>query len=144
MNIRNAFSDDDVASIERAIQSAEQKTSAEIRVHIENTVHIDALDRAAFIFDKLGMQRTDARNGVLIYVAISSRKFAIIGDIGIHQFVQDSFWEQCSIVMADQFKIGHYAKGLELAIQRVSEVLALHHPRKEDDMNELSDTISFG
>ena len=133
-----------MARMERAIQSAEQKTSAEIRVHIEKTVQVDPRDRAAFIFDKLGMQRTDARNGVLIYLAMSSKKFAIIGDIGIHQFVQDSFWEQCSLSMSEQFKLGQFAKGIELAIHQVSEVLAVHHPRKENDMNELSDTVSFG
>lgn len=144
MNAQNAFTKDDVARVERAIQWAEQKTSAEIRVHIEKTVRVDPRDRAAYIFDKLGMQRTDARNGVLIYLAMSSKKFAILGDIGIHQFVQDSFWEECSRGMTEQFKMGQFAKGIELAIHQVSEVLAVHHPRKDSDINELSDTVSFG
>ncbi|EJS90218.1 hypothetical protein AAUPMC_08377, partial [Pasteurella multocida subsp. multocida str. Anand1_cattle] len=47
-------------------------------------------ERALQIFDELGMQATEAHNGVLIYVAFRAHQCAIIGDQGIHQYVGDA------------------------------------------------------
>ena len=71
----------------RAIQTAEKNTSGEIRVHLEQVCKGDPCLRAAYVFSKLGMFRTKDRNGVLIYLALKSHKFAIIGDSGINEKV---------------------------------------------------------
>ena len=51
------------------------------------------LDRAAWVFKKLGMHKTAERNGVLFYLAVDDRKFAIIGDAGINAKVPAGFWD---------------------------------------------------
>jgi len=62
-----------------AIRQAERNTSGEIKVHIENRCKGDVEQRSLFIFDKLKLNETQLRNGVLIYLAIKDHKFAILG-----------------------------------------------------------------
>jgi uncharacterized membrane protein len=78
MTAENFFTEEEKKKIMVSIQDAEKDTSGEIRVHIENTCRIDVLDRAAYLFGKLRMQKTGKRNGVLFYLAVVDRKFAII------------------------------------------------------------------
>jgi uncharacterized membrane protein len=85
------FTAEQQAVILAAVREAEGETSGEIRVHIETSFKGDVLDRAAWIFGKLGMQKTALRNGVLFYLAVEDRKFAIIGDGGIHAKVPEGF-----------------------------------------------------
>src|SRR5512145_3259635 len=84
--------------IEQAIADAELDTSGEIRVHVEVEFSGNILDRAASIFARLGMHRTDLRNGVLIFFAIKNRSFAIIGDTGVNRVVPENFWDDTKAV----------------------------------------------
>ena len=78
---KNFFTAYQKEEIKQAIGEAESNTSGEIRVHIESKCNEDVLDRAAFLFEKLEMHKTEQRNGVLFYLAVNSRKFAILGDV---------------------------------------------------------------
>lgn len=144
MSVRKYFSEKEKLQIENAIRAAEFNTSGEIRVHIEKHCHEDVLDRAAFIFEKLGIQKTELRNGVLFYLAIEDHLFAIIGDAGINQKVPDDFWESIKGEMTVFFKDGRITEGLTTGIQKAGEKLKQHFPWQTDDVNELSDEISFG
>ena len=73
---KDFFSKQEQDDITQAIMNAELDTSGEIRVHIENTCSGDVLDRAAFVFKQIGMNKTQLRNGVLIYLAVKNRRFA--------------------------------------------------------------------
>ena len=126
-----------------AIKGAEESTSGEIRVHIENSFTGDVLDRAAWIFNKLGMQKTELRNGVLFYLAVENRKFAIIGDAGINAKVETGFWDSTKDFVEKHFKEGKFAEGLAGGITMAGEQLKKHFPCKRDDINELSNEISF-
>ena len=123
---------------------AELDTSGEIRIHIENTVSGDVMDRAAFVFKQLGMDKTEQRNGVLIYLAVKNRRFAVIGDGGIHKIVPDNFWNDIKANMLEHFRENRFTDGLIEAITSSGHQLKKHFPRKHDDVNELSDDISFG
>lgn len=128
-----------------AIEEAEKNTSGEIRVHIEKKCNEDVLDHAAFIFDKLEMQKTALRNGVLIYLAVEDKKLAILGDAGINLKVPQGFWEEIKNVMITNFKEGKFTEGLSKGIILAGEQLKKHYPYdKENDENELSNEISFG
>ncbi|PIQ14574.1 MAG: hypothetical protein COW67_13070 [Flavobacteriales bacterium CG18_big_fil_WC_8_21_14_2_50_32_9] len=128
-----------------AIKEAEKNTSGEIRVHIEKKCKEDVLDHAAFIFDELEMQQTALRNGVLIYLAVEDRKLAILGDAGINLKVPKGFWDEIKDVMITNFKEGKFTEGLSQGIILAGEQLKKHYPHeKENDVNELSDEISFG
>ena len=130
--------------IEQAIKEAELNTSGEIRVHIESKCSQAALQRAVYIFNYLKMFNTQARNGVLIYVAVESRKFAVIGDAGINKVVPDNFWNSIKENMRAAFSQGKYIDGLVEAIREAGVSLKRYFPYQSDDVNEQPDEISFG
>jgi uncharacterized membrane protein len=132
------------AHILSAIREAEGETSGEIRVHMETTLKGDVLDRAAWIFKKLNMHNTAERNGVLFYLAVESRKFAIIGDAGINAKVPEGFWDNIKAAMEKEFREGNYTEGLAKGIVMAGLQLKEHFPCKRDDVNELPDDISYG
>jgi uncharacterized membrane protein len=127
-----------------AIKVAELNTSCEIKVHIEKKCKEEVLDHAAFMFDQLEMEKTGLRNGVLIYLALEDRELAILGDTGINLKVPKNFWDATRDVMIHHFKEGEFAEGIANGIQLAGEQLKEHYPYQSDDVNELSDDISFG
>jgi uncharacterized membrane protein len=144
MNVRKYFSEKEKLQIKNAIRAAEFNTSGEIRVHIESHCKENVLDRAAFWFEKLEMHKTEQRNAVLFYLAIEDHQFAILGDAGINQKVPGNFWENIKEMMAEKFKEGNFTEGLSSGIIKAGEQLKQHFPWKSDDVNELTDEISFG
>ncbi|MBL0340407.1 MAG: TPM domain-containing protein [Bacteroidetes bacterium] len=134
----------ELAEIKAAIGAAEKRTSGEIRVFIEDSAEDGPLDRAAFLFNKLGMDKTNLRNGVLIYVAFVDHKFCIIGDSGINQKVGATFWNAIKEKMIGHFKENRIAQGLLEAIVDSGEALAKYFPYAAADRNELPDDIMFG
>jgi uncharacterized membrane protein len=144
VSAKNFFSEQDKEKIVNAIKEAEKNTSGEIRVHIENKCPGDPVERALYWFGKLKMHETELRNGVLFYLAVKSRKFAIIGDKGINKAVPDDFWEKIKENMAMHFRKGEFAQGLTEGILEAGEALKKYFPYQKDDVNELSDDISFG
>ena len=140
----NFFSAADKNLIREAIGEAEMNTSGEIRVHIDNYCREEVMDRAAWWFGKLNMQRTAQRNGVLFYLAVKDRKFAILGDAGINARVPDDFWDHIKDTMLTAFLEGRFAEGLSQGIRMAGEALKEHFPHQSDDVNELPDEISFG
>jgi len=143
-SIHHFFTINEKASIQDAIREAELNTSGEIRVHIESKCKGEVLDRAADVFYHLKMDKTKLRNGVLFYLAVKSQKFAIIGDKGINAVVPENFWEDIKEMMAGHFKEDEFAIGLSKGIEESGKSLKQHFPYQSDDVNELSDEISFG
>jgi len=125
-----------------AIQLAEQNTSGEIRVHIEKGSKKDAFERTKDVFHLLEMDNTKLQNGVLIYLDIKNRTFAICGDKGINEVVAPNFWDSTKNIMQSHFKQGQFKQGLIEGILKAGEQLKKHFPWKKDDDNELSDDIS--
>lgn len=131
-------------AVVEAIRIAEKATSGEIRVHIEKTSELPAYDRALEVFHLLGMDQTQLKNGVLIYVAVKDRAFAICGDKGINDLVPIDFWESTKEIMASHFKNGNFKQGLIDGITKAGEQLKAYFPCQEDDQDELSNEISKG
>jgi uncharacterized membrane protein len=144
MKASSFFMKEQQAHILDAIKEAEKETSGEIRVHIETRLSGDVLDRASWIFKKIGMDRTKERNGVLFYLAIKNRKFAIIGDTGINARVPEGFWDKIKNVMESDFREKRFSDGLAKGILMAGDQLKEHFPHLPDDVNELPDEISFG
>ncbi len=144
MNIRQYFSKEEKDEIVNAIAGAELNTSGEIRVHIEKYCKEDVLDRAAYIFKKLKMNDTVLRNGILFYLAVEDRKFALLADTGINQKVPENTWERIKNIMETDFRGGRFSAGLASGIREAGELLKQYFPYQGDDKNELRDDISFG
>ena len=132
------------AEVVEAIRMAEENTSGEIRVHIEKETSIAPIDRAVEVFSMLKMENTKDRNGVIIYVAVKSKQFAIYGDQGINEKVADDFWNTTKDIMLNHFKNGNNKQALVEGILNAGQQLKQHFPYQDDDVNELSNEISKG
>ncbi len=138
------FSEKDENQIITAIREAELRTAGEIRVHLERKVKGDITEAARQTFHRLGMDRTEQRNGVLIFLVPAQHVFAIWGDVGLHRLVPEHFWEDVRDVMQQQFRQGRFAEGICQGINLAGEKMAAHFPPVEGDRNELPDDLSFG
>ncbi|MEX1017639.1 MAG: TPM domain-containing protein [Phycisphaeraceae bacterium] len=135
---------DEQAAVERAIDAVEQQTSAEVRLLIARHCWGDIRDKAQRLFVKHGMDKTERRNAVLILLITTNREFFIYGDKGIHDKVDDPFWQDVRDLMTEPFRAGRFGDGLCAGIQRIGEPLATHFPPDPDhDPNELPNEVAF-
>lgn len=139
------FSEEEKAKIVQAIRDQERRTSGEIRVFVESRCRfVDPVDRAMEVFNGLEMERTEHRNGVIIYIATKDHQLAIFGDEGIHQKLGESFWNTEVAKMLKEFNAEHFAEGIIDIINDVGNALYIHFPYDRSDKNELPDDIVFG
>jgi uncharacterized membrane protein len=145
LNPQTFFTGPDREKIREAIAASEKLTSGEIRIHLESSSKVNAFERATQLFAQLNMHNTADRNGVLIYLALDNREFAILADKGINEKVPEGFWDMVVKEMSDFFKSGQFADGLIHGVKQAGEKLAAYFPYNAlSDTNELSDDISFG
>jgi uncharacterized membrane protein len=116
-----------------AIRTAEVRTSGEIRVLIARHKAEDPVAAATGYFHRLGMEKSPHRNGVLIFLAPRSRRFAVIGDKAVHEKCGDAFWTGLAEAMGDRFRRGEFTEGLVHGIERAGELLGKHFPRSPHD-----------
>jgi uncharacterized membrane protein len=134
----------DLRRVEAAIRAAERGTSGQIRVAVARFYFWGHVRRAAeAAFKRLRMDRTRRRNAVLLYVAPKRRRFAVIGDAGIHERVSDRFWIEISKQLEAHFRTGDLTAGLEHAIAAVGARLAEHFPPEPGAANELPDGVAI-
>src|SRR5689334_14533646 len=138
------YTEEEHSKIIASIKEAEKQTSGEIRLFIEPRCKVEILDRAAFIFQQLGIHNTKNRNGVLFYIAHDDKQFAILGDAGINAVVEDNFWDNIKEEMQKHFAEGKFAEGLIKGISQSGEALKRYFPVETDDSNELPDEITLG
>jgi uncharacterized membrane protein len=142
---QNFLNDSQKAQVVKAIQAAELNSSGEIRVHIDKVCpNPNVLERAAEVFEAIGMAKTLQQNGVLFYFSIDDRKFAVIGDKGIDKVVPNDFWESTKELLKSNFSKGLFTEGLVAGIGLAGQQLKHFFPYQSDDINELPDEISFG
>ncbi len=144
MNITDFFSDEQKQQIRAAIERMEHKTSGEIRLHVEGDCTGDPYERALHVFHRLHMHKTTHRNAVLFYLAVNHKKFAIVGDEGIHKNVPENFWMTVKDHVIAQFKQGKFTEGICEGIDMTGEMLKTYFPQNGNDKNQLSDEISYG
>ena len=90
------------------------------------------------------MTGTRERNAVLLFIAPRSQTFAIVGDSGLHDRCGDEFWSDIRDTLAPEFAAGDYNEAIIHGIHRVARRLAEHFPRRDDDQNELDDSVVRG
>ncbi|MCG5644587.1 TPM domain-containing protein [Flavobacteriaceae bacterium LSUCC0859] len=145
MKIIELFTKEEESAIVAAIVAAEKHTSGEIRVHIEaSRKGKETIDRAVEVFQELEMHQTQARNGVLFYLAYEDHAFSIFGDQGINEKVPPGFWDSTRDLMQEAFRRSAFAEGLIAGIGEAGRALKDYFPYESNDKNELDDSISKG
>ena len=112
-----------------AIRDAEKKTSGQIRVLISHKSVANPVSAAQKEFARLGMAKSPERNGVLIFVTPRTRKFAVIGDAGVHAKCCDVFWQELAQAMTGYFRKSEFTEGITHGVRKAGELLAEHFPR---------------
>jgi len=140
------FSKIDEQKIVESIRLAEQRSRGEIRIHATEKPVADVMQEATRTFERLGMTATTERNGILIFVAPKSQKFAVLGDSGITSLVGTAPLDEMASLMSAAFREGRFTDGLVGAVERAGALLLAHFPRVQgaSDQDELSNTISRG
>jgi uncharacterized membrane protein len=125
------------------IARIEKRSSGEVRIHVTGRRVKDPLEAARRTFTSLGMTRTERRNGVLVFLSLPSRRFAIVGDQGIDRVTPEDYWDGLRDTLAEHFSAGGYCKGLLEILERVESVLVEHFPYETGDVDELPDELSY-
>ena len=134
----------DQVRVVEAIREAERVTSGEIWVSVAHFFWGDVEKTAGKAFHRLGMENTADRNSVLIFLVPSRKRFAIVGDTGIHEKVGQAFWHDVSACLSSHFRRGAFTEGLVEAVRMVGDRLAAHFPSTgEVARNELLDDVDF-
>ncbi len=140
--VQRTFSHADLDAITAAVAAAERRTSGQIRVHLEQRCVGDPLAHARRVFQSLSMHRTRHRAAVLLYLAVDDRRFAVVGDDGIHAHVGYGFWDSVRDVLQRELRAGRMREGVIDAVAEIGRVLGRHFPDRPDGRNELSDPVS--
>ena len=125
-----------------AIALAELNTSGEIRVLVARHRVKDPVASAQAYFDKLGMAASQHRNGVLILVAPRSKRYAVIGDSGVHDKCGDSFWTGVAEAMGGYFREGKFTEGIVHGVERAGQLLARTFPRNPGDATSVAPSVT--
>lgn len=144
---KSLLSQDIQDAVIAAIAAAEKRSSGEIRVYVEShCAMVNPIDRSAAIFEQLNMHQTKERNGVLLYLALKDKQFAIVGDEGINQKVGgNDYWEFIAAKLKEHFKAGQIKKGICFCVTEIGMSLAKHYPEDGSvQINELPNEIVFG
>ena len=134
----------DREKIKAAIERAEHRTSGEICVSVAPLFWGSVEKAADKAFVRMGMMQTKQRNGVLFFVVPSRRRFAVLGDQGIHDRVGQEFWDSIAAILSAKFREGDFTGGLVMGIEEVGNQLSKHFPFMEGDRDELPDDVDFG
>ncbi|MCX7820761.1 MAG: TPM domain-containing protein [Brevinematales bacterium] len=143
LNPKLFLSKEEQYKIIETIREVEKKSICEIRLHIAKKIKGDIIEEAKKIFNALEMYNTRERTGVLFFLSIKDRKFAVIGDEGINNKVGENFWVNIANEMESYFRKNMFGEGIVYGIQKIGQLLEKHFPIKKDDINELPDEISF-
>lgn len=139
-----------VSPIVQAIDDAERRTRAEIRVHLSRRLwdRMPVLKRAWRTFFELGMQETREANAVLLYVNLRLKRFAVVADHGIAAQLNPEYWNQECQRLGEEFSGTYYENAIARSVERIGLALAEHFPLRideedsQDRFNELPNTVS--
>jgi uncharacterized membrane protein len=131
--------------IVQAIAEAEKATTGEIRVHLSRRLwDPDPYGRARRLFAEYGMTRTAQRNGVLLYINLRKRRFALVGDEGVHQTVGQKYWEDLAQALHEDLMSTHIENAVAIAVRTIGATLQRFFPADLDSQNpdELSNEVT--
>ncbi|MBK7579688.1 MAG: TPM domain-containing protein [Myxococcales bacterium] len=127
-----------------AIALAEKGHRGEVRVHLEQRCPKgkSPKDRAAELFESLGMYRTEEDTGVLLYVSFDDGLCALHAGAGVKNAGAPEFWRDVAEQIDRGFTIGEPLAGLCAALEQIGEVLREHAPGEDVAGNELPDVVT--
>lgn len=144
--VKKYLSNEDLYELRNAITGIESRTSGEIRMclKLKRQYNEQKLSHRAIAikeFVKLGMDKTEDKTGVLIFVLFKDKVFEIIADEGINSKIKQDKWDLITFQLKTDFSNRNYKTGLLKCINEIGKVLMEEFPIKPGDKNELPDDI---
>ena len=127
--------------VHQAIRSAEQGTSGDIVLYISHRPVEDPLAAANREFQKLRLENATDKNGLLIFLAPKSQKFAVVGGTALHEKVGQAWWDDLIALLTRHFKEGRYTDGLVATIEQAGRALKNHFPDNAPDRSGQKDIV---
>jgi len=143
VKLNKMFTEEDLELIRGAVEGVQQRSSGKVRVRVEKKAGRHPLKKAKEAFVLMGMKDMPDRNGVLFYVSVADRKFAVLGDDGINEKVPVSFWENVKDAVIAKLSEGDFAIGLMGGINLVSEKLAEFFPDEKEEPENVVSPVSY-
>lgn len=139
------LTDDELLRISRAIKEKEKITAGEIVISVKEKLPLfgrkPVQEMAAAEFSRLGINNTRDRTGILLYILLESREFAVLADEGINSKVSEGTWHGVKDRLQERFQVGDFCGGLVNAVEEVGNILSGHFPIKPDDTNEIPNRV---
>jgi len=88
-----------------------------------------------------GLQHTELRTGVLIFVSVAERYAEIVADAGIAQKVPSTVWDDAVRSLTSDIAAGRAGDGFVTTIETCAAELAKHFPPGAINRNELPNAI---
>ena len=111
-----------------AIGDAESRTSGQIRVWISHKNVSDPSQRRDRDLKNCEWRRQKIATRVLLYFAPRTRKFAIIGDTGVHEKCGAEFWTKVAAQLTHDIHEMPMTDAIINSIRTVGGLLAAHFP----------------
>lgn len=92
-------------------------------------------------FGAHGLQHTELRTGVLIFVSFAEHYAEVVADAGIDQKVSSEVWRDCVKSLVADMAADRAADGFVGAIEKCAGVLAEHFPPGKVNRDELPNAI---
>jgi len=119
----------DHTRVERALAEAQRGTDGRVAVRILPDSELpNTFERAAAEFQGAGLHQSEKRNVALVLVAPHARRYAVLGDTGIHERAGDDFWKRLVEEMRPKFAAGDITAAIEHAVKRIGDELRAHFP----------------
>lgn len=99
--------------------------------------HVRASRVAREQFFMQGLQNTEGRTGILLFVSIAEHYVEVIADKGINDKVPAGTWNNVVNHFITRVKAGQYAEGFIAAISDCSKIMHEHFPATGANPNEL-------
>ena len=144
--IHKYFSEDELRDIQSELDLVEKNSTGEVILSLRNkrtlleklyTPH----ELAFKDFDKLGVNNTKEKTGILIFIIFEERYYDIIADEGIYSKIPNSTWNMLEVRLKGEFRKENYFNGLLHLIKNMEKILAKEFPAKTDDEDEISKEI---
>ncbi|MGB6223431.1 TPM domain-containing protein [Haloferula sp.] len=141
--MRDFLTEEQEQRVVREIHNAETRTTGEIRIVISSKRVFRPEKYAWKAFRRMGMSKTEARNGALIVVMVRHRRFFVLGDQGLNAVVEPDYWENLALAMSEELKNGERCEALIHGVKTLTDTMAHHWPADGENPNELPDEIAY-
>ncbi len=98
-------------------------------------------EKAELEFYRTGVPNTEGKTGVLIFVSLMERFSVVLADKAISEKLPPSTWSEVLKLLNENMSARNIAGGFGPAIRKCGELLSAHFPKRDGDVNELSNQV---